>query len=452
VIAVVGGGIAGLTAAWTLALAGEQVVVLESAPVVGGKLRSATVAGLRVDVGAEAMLARRPEGLALLAELGLAPVSPLTTAASVRAGGALHPMPAGTLMGIPGDLAAVSASGVLTRHALARAAAERALPPLPPLAEDVPVGPLVRARLGNEIADRLVEPMLGGVYAGRADALSLRATIPALAAELAGGGSLIEAARRARGRKPASSAPVFASLPGGLGDLPQALAGSGRFEVRTGTTVRAIRTARSGFVLECGAVPAAFELAPSAVVVATPAAKTARLLREVAPVAARELAAVDSASMAVVTFAFREVALPAGSGLLVAAGEGLAVKGVTISSQKWPLETGGLVLLRASIGRVGDTHLLQRPDEELVAVVRRDLSALLGLDDDPVDSLVTRWGGGLPQYEVGHLERIAHVRAAVAGVPGLAVCGAAFDGVGIAACIASARDAAAGLLTARLGG
>ena len=145
--------------------------------------------------------------------------------------------------------------------------------------------------------------------------------------------------------------------------------------------------------------------------------------------------------MAIVSFAFDGVDLPAGSGLLVGAGERFAMKAVTLSSQKWPIESGGLTLLRASVGRAGEPHALQLDDAELTALVRRELRPLLGITAEPVDSLVTRWGGGLPQYAVGHVERVARIRAAVAGVPGLGVCGAAFDGVGIPACIASARAA-----------
>jgi oxygen-dependent protoporphyrinogen oxidase len=443
-VVVVGGGIAGLAAAWTLASSGRDVLVLEAAPEVGGKLRVASVAGVSIDVGAEAMLARRPEGLELLAELGLESIAPLTTSASVRAGGALHPLPARTMMGIPGDLAAARESGVLSEHALSRIADEPSLPPLAPVTADLSVGGLVRSRLGNEIADRLVEPLLGGVYAGRADALSVHATIPALYGALAEGGSLVETAAALTDR-PAASGPVFASVPGGLGRLPVELASSGRFEVRTGVTVRSIRRDGVGFVVSCGAVPTAYDVAAEAVVVATPAAKSARLLGKVAPAAAAELAAIESASMAIVSFAFRDVELPPGSGVLVGMREGLAVKGLTISSQKWPLDTGGLTMVRASVGRIGEAHWLQRSDAELIALVRHELGTVLGLVADPVDAIVTRWGGGLPQYDVGHVERIARVRAAVAAVPGLAVCGAAFDGLGIPACIASARLAAARL-------
>jgi oxygen-dependent protoporphyrinogen oxidase len=174
-------------------------------------------------------------------------------------------------------------------------------------------------------------------------------------------------------------------------------------------------------------------------VVAVPAAKGGRLLASLAPDAGHALAGIESASMAIVTLAFPTVEAGPGSGLLIGVGERLMTKAVTLSSQKWPLETDGLTLLRASVGRIGETLPLQLEDAELIDVVRRELRPLLGIGDAPVDARVTRWGGGLPQYAVGHVERIARVRASVAAVPGLAVCGAAFDGVGIPACIASAR-------------
>lgn len=454
-VVVVGGGIAGLAAAWTLrdALPDAEILVLEAAASVGGKLRTAVLAGVAVDVGAEAMLARRPEGIGLIhaAGLGDAVIAPSTTAAAIRAGGALHPLPARTMLGIPGDVDAVASSGVLSRHAVQRIAAESDADPLPPLSEDVAVGALVRSRLGNEVADRLVEPLLGGVYAGRADQLSLRATMPALADRLVTGNSLVRAVQAVvdTGARSGSTGPVFASLSGGLGQLPQQLASSGRFDVRTSTTVRTIERTDGGFRLVCGAVPQAEVIAADAVVVATPAAKAARLLQGVAPAAAAELSGIESASVAITTLAFRQVALPPGSGLLVAAGEALAVKAVTVTSQKWPIEAGGgLVLLRASVGRAGEAHLLQRSDDELVALVRHELRALLGIEAEPLDTLVSRWGGGLPQYAVGHVERVARIRRAVADVAGLAVCGAAYDGVGIPACIASAHAAAAQVVTA----
>lgn len=452
-VVVIGAGISGLAAAWQLAGRDPdaEITVLESAGQIGGKLRRAEVAGISVDVGAEALLTRRPEGVSLIAEAGLgeAVIVPLTLSAQVRAGGQNRPLPARTMMGIPGDLGALQSSGVLSADALARVAAEPAEAALPRLDTDVSVGALVRERLGDEVLERLVEPLLGGVYAGRADALSLTATMPALAAALRrDGGSLVEAAAATTAPTGGGSGPVFVSLADGLARLPETLAASGRFTVRTGVTVRAIRRVGSGYALDCGPVPEPSEFEADAVIVATPAAKAAGLLSAVAPAAAAELAGIETASMAIVTLAFADVEPPPGSGLLIGSREPFAVKAITLSSQKWPVGRRGLTLLRASVGRAGSVAELQRDDADLVALVRRELAGLIGVAADPVDSLVTRWGGGLPQYAVGHDDRVARIEASVASVHGLAVCGASYRGLGIPACIASATRAVQAIMDA----
>jgi oxygen-dependent protoporphyrinogen oxidase len=443
-LVVVGAGISGLAAAWFAADLGYDVTVLEAAPRIGGKLQVDEVAGIQVDVGAEALLTTRPEGVDLLAAAGLTDerIVPTTAAAQIRAGGHNYPLPGKTMFGIPASVDAVRESGVLSDAGLAELAAEPSLDPLPPLSGDVPVGRLVRDRMGDEVLERLVEPLLGGVYAGRADDLSLRATMAALAASLEAGGSLTAAAQAVTdtGVRAAGS-PIFTTLRGGLGRLPAVLAAADRFEVRTGSTVRDVRRTATGFALDCGVGAATEVVDADAVVIATPAAKAGRLLRTIAAGAAAELSGIEAASMAIVSFAFDGVAPPAGSGLLVGPGERLATKAITLTSQKWPIETGGLTMLRASVGRIGETVALQLEDAELVALVLRELRPLLGVDAQPLDARVTRWGGGLPQYAVGHVERIARVRDRLAAILGLAACGAAFDGVGIPACISSARAA-----------
>jgi oxygen-dependent protoporphyrinogen oxidase len=275
-VVVVGGGIAGLTAALGVKRARPdvEVVVLEQSDRVGGKLRSADLAGHRIDVGAEAMLARRPEGLDLLALLGASEerIAPLTTAAGLWIGGQVRPIPTGTVLGVPGDLEA--AAGVLSAATVDRMRAE-AESDHPPITTDVSVGALVASRMGQEVVDRIVDPLLGGVYAGRAERISLRAAIPALAAELATrGGSLVQAARAvaARGRQASVEGPVFASVRGGMGRLPELLVARGGFDVRTSTAVREIRVGADGFVLLIGAVPIGEQLLADAVIVATPAA------------------------------------------------------------------------------------------------------------------------------------------------------------------------------------
>ena len=445
---VVGGGIAGLTAAYELG-ADHEVLVLEGAPHVGGKLRRAEVAGVVVDVGAEAMLNRRPEGVDLLHDLGLPVVHPASTSSAVWSRGSLHRLPR-TLLGVPLDLDDLRESAVLSDTGLARVLDEPGLP-ASDVTDDRTVASLVAERLGDEVVERLVEPLLGGVYAGHAGLLSAAATTPQLVA-LARRGSLVEAAAEL----PTSDVPVFAGAPGGLGTVPAALVDSGRFEVLTSAAVRGLTRAGGGFALTVGSAHDPQRIEAGAVVLACPAAPAARLLSEVAPVGAAELAAIESASMAIVTHAFRaddlgDLVGTTGSGFLVPPVEGRAIKAATYSFAKWAWvrEAGaGLRLLRTSVGRHREEATLQRPDQALIAESLVELAALVGIDAPPVASHVQRWGGALPQYSVGHLDRVSRIRADVAAVPGLAVCGAAYDGVGIPAVIGSARRAVASLTRA----
>lgn len=458
-IAVVGGGIAGLAAAHRLRALlgpGADVVVFEQSNRLGGKIHTAEIAGARFDVGAEAWLNRRPEAADLVAELGLpGVVHPTGARSTVRAGGATRHVPGGTMLGLPADPAAVA--DVLSADGLRRVEAESRLPP-PRLDPDAALGPLLRARFGDELTDRLVDPLLGGVYAGSVDRLGLRATMPPIAAALdAGATSLTEAARRVV--RPASGEPVFATLDTGLGTLVDAL--SAGLDVRLGTVVRALERTASGWLLRLGAATPGRDLpdvTADAVVLAVPAPSARKLLAGVAPAASAAYARVELASMAVVALALPDGAeLPGTSGVLVGAGERradgrpFAVKAFTYSATKWG--RGGPVLVRGSVGRFGDPGALRLTDDELVAVVRADLAELAGVAAEPVAAAVQRWGGGLPQYGVGHTALVAEVERAVAALPGLAVAGATLHGVGIPACVgtgdAAARRVAAHLLPAR---
>ncbi|MDF5757907.1 protoporphyrinogen oxidase [Spongiactinospora sp. TRM90649] len=455
-VVVVGGGISGLAAAYFLRRqAGDaiRVTVLEGAPRIGGKLHASEVAGVTVDAGAEAMLARRPEGkeLARLTGLGDDLVYPGTTKASVLSRGALRPFPSGQVMGVPSDMIALGRSGVVSPGGIARALLDQVLPPTL-VTTDVSVAAYVRARMGGEIVDRLIEPMLGGVYAGRAEALSLDATMPRIASAARSERSLANAARAIAGEAPKDGEPVFTTLRGGMGGLPRAVAAASGADVRTGVPVRELRRTPSGWSLVTGPVPAPQTLEADAVILAVPAGPAGRLLAEEAPAAAAELAAIEYASMAIVTLAYPRAAFPeppTGSGYLVPPVEGRPVKAATFSSVKWPhlaAADPNSIILRCSVGRIGEELILQREDDELVALGMAEMSELMGVRGLPLDTRVTRWGGSLPQYEVGHLNRVARIRAAVAASPGLAVCGSAYDGVGVPACVATARTAAARVL------
>ncbi|MFJ8586836.1 protoporphyrinogen oxidase [Streptomyces sp. NPDC093595] len=448
-VVVIGGGIAGLAAAHRLATAGRRVTLLEATGRLGGKLHAGELAGAPVDLGAESMLARRPEAVDLARAVGLGDrlQPPATSTASVWTRDALRPMPKGHVMGVPGDAAALA--GLLSAEGLARIARERDLPPARPetLGEDVAVGAYVAERLGREVVDRLVEPLLGGVYAGDAYRISMRAAVPKLFEAARAHGTLTEAVRAVQRTTPGQTGPAFMGLDGGIGTLPGAVADAVTAhggEILTDTPVRELTRGPAGWHVRT--VRRLIEA--DAVVLATPAWSAATLLATASPAAAAELAAVEYASMALVTLAFRRTdtaGLPAGSGFLVPPVDGRTIKASTFSSQKWRWtdeHAGDLVLLRTSVGRYGEEEHLERDDADLVTVSLRDLAAATGLTARPVASTVTRWIGGLPQYPVGHLARVARVREAVAALPALRVCGAAYDGVGIPACIASARRAA----------
>ncbi len=459
-VVVVGGGISGLAAAWYLIrqTPDVSVTVLESSPSLGGKLAVSDVAGIAVDEGAESFVASRPEALQLARDVGLETelVAPDEYRAAVYARGRVHPMPRGQFMGIPTDLRSLAASEIISLPGLMRVPLDRRLPATE-LAEDISVGALVAARVGREVVDRMVEPLLGGVYAGRADQLSMAATMPALFREMRHERSLLTATRRVSGggmqAAGARRGIPFRGIVGGVGRVPGAMAaalvGNG-VQIRTRATVRVLRQRADGWEVEVGSAAAPEIMAADAVIVATPAAPAARLIADAAPAAAMELSEIETASVAVVTLAYRAEDLTTtmtGSGVLVPPVEGRMVKAITYLDHKWgwlgeAARASGVRLLRLSLGRVGEPEVLQRSDEEIVALARLDLALLLGIRGIPVDSRVTRWGGSLPQYAVGHRRRVERIALGLRETPTLALCGAAYEGVGVAACVGTAYEAA----------
>jgi len=456
-VVIAGGGIAGLAAAFFLRDAPVSVTVLEGSPRLGGKLAVSEVAGIAVDEGAEALLARRPEGTGLIRAAGLAGrlAAPGTTTAAIWSRGQMRSLPSRQVMGVPADLGDLARCGLLSAEGMARAREDPGLPATP-RDGDVAVASYVGARFGQELVDRLVDPLLGGVYAGRSEDLSFEATLPGLAEESRRHSSLTEAAgalmppRATAAGGGAAEATVFTTLAGGLGTLPAAVAAASGAEVRTGAMVRELERTPGGWRLTVGSAHAPASLDADAVVLAVPAQPAGRLLAGLpgAADARAALAGIAYASMAIVTLAYPASRFPRpveGSGYLVPAVDGHPVKAVTFSSVKWPhLRSADpeIVVVRCSLGRMGEERLLHRDDADLASLAAADLAAATGVRGEPADARVTRWGGALPQYTVGHLGRVARIRAAVRREPGLAVCGAAYDGIGIPACIATARAAA----------
>lgn len=460
---IVGGGIAGLAAAYFLRGRAAAVTVLEGSPRLGGKLAISDVAGLAVDSGAEALLARRPEAVDLIRELGLADqlVYPGTTTVRIWTRGEFRSLPRRQFMGVPGDFYELERTRIVSAAGIARAREDASLPETG-RDGDVCVADFVGARLGDEIVDRLVEPLLGGVYAGRPDQLSYEATLPALAHASRRHRSLADAVNALIGPvsldRDAAPAPVFTTLAAGLGTLPLALARASGALVRTKATARELARTADGWRLTVGPTISPEYVDADAVILALPARPASGLVAQVdgAASVAADLVAIEYASMAIVTLAYLVSAFSqplTGSGYLVPAVDGRPVKAATFSTVKWPhLTTGPVHIVRCSVGRIGEEAVLQRDDADLVKLAAADFAAATGVTSAPVDARVTRWGGGLPQYTVGHLGRVARIRAGVAALGGLAVCGAAYDGIGVPACIGSARmaaDQAAGYLAER---
>ena len=466
-VAVIGGGIAGLAAAVRLRdllPAATDLIVYEQSGVLGGKLRTGELGGAAVERGAESFLTSGPGGgesaavaLAKRLDLGTALVHPASVPAALSIGGHLTPIPGGTLVGVPADLGRL---GSVAHPDAGRDHDEGH--PLLAAGEDVAVGALVRRRYGDEVVDRLVDPLLGGVYAGRADGLSLEVTIPQLAEtarvehtlRAAVRAALAKRARPAAQPGPGFSAPsegpgtgssaVFTAIDGGMTRLVAAAAAASGARLSLGLPVRDLARTAHGWRLLLGPAPAPQTDDVDAVVLAVPARPASRLLAGVSAEAAEAVGVLDYASVALVGLALPPgTPLPELSGFLVPPSEGTLVKAATFMTRKWPHLAGGSgpVIVRASLGRAGEQQRLQAGDEALLDLARRELGELIGGElPPPAASWVQRWGGGLPQYAPGHRDRVAHARGVLP--PGLALAGAAFDGVGIPACIASGERAA----------
>jgi oxygen-dependent protoporphyrinogen oxidase len=481
-----------------------RVLILEADDRVGGKLASTEFAGRTVDLAADAFLARRPEATELCEQLGirdqLVPVG--ASGASILARGRLRPMPTALALGVPTRWWPLARSGLLNPAESLRVMRDLVMPHLAPEAMigDQTVAGIVGPRLGRRVVERLVDPLIGGINAGGVDELSAAATFPALIAASHQSGSLM----RALGRLPQPDAegPVFWSLRQSTASLADRLAdrlgdpsSPWKVSIHTGVSVDAMtqlslspsarrrwwltvsgtgakavtgdadrsslpRRSGSSAVAGSPGAPGTAALLDEGLVVdgiilALPAPRAAVLLAPHSPVAAGVLSTIEYASVAVVTLAVPSGAIGApleGTGFLVPRtspidGRPALITGCTYLSRKWPhLATGGTELIRVSVGRFGDERHLELDDTELRDAAFSELAGVLDITGVPSDSRVTRWPGAFPQYRVGHLTRIGNIEKAVADLAGVAVAGAAYQGVGIPACIASGRTAARSVL------
>lgn len=459
--AIIGGGLAGLTSAYEIRQTDPEATihVFEADDRIGGKLFTVPFASGPTDMGAEAFLARRRDAVDFFHRLGLGDeiVHPSGMKSLVYTGGQAKPLPGGGVMGIPSSSAPVA--HLVSQETVARIDAEGSAEPIDwRVGGDANVGGLVRERYGDEVVDRVVSALLGGVYSCTADDLGVRATIPQLAeafdvlAEAGEKITLSAAVRRVEDARPEPApgeepAPVFGSFRGGYAQLYEALAEKSEADIHLDAFVSGITRNLKGYHVKGGT-----DLAYDRLILATPAPTTAVLLREIAPEASAALKAVKLASSALVGMKFdSDEGLPHNSGVLVAADEpDVHVKAFTFSSRKWPhlAERGG-ALVRASFGRFGEDGLnsvVRADEDDLVDRALDDLQAITGFDGREAglaEIYVQRWFGGLPRYDETHLATVAAVREGIADVYGLEVTGAWAGGVGVPAVIADARATAA---------
>jgi protoporphyrinogen/coproporphyrinogen III oxidase len=452
-IVVVGGGISGLATAHAIhrRLGAEvQLTVLEGGSRLGGKVANEQFAGHVVDTGPDALLVRVPAMAALLKHLGLSDqmVAPAALGAHVWSRGRLRRLPAGTMFGVPDRLVPLLRSRLLSPMGIARAGLDLVLPRSRHVGQDPQdpsIADLVAPRLGSQVFDRLVEPLLGGVHAGRAAELSARSTVPEIAALARKNRSLYLGLRRLRrNAPPASGGPVLVTLAGGLVRLVEALtAGLGEADLRVDSTVRLVTRDGSGYRVE---LMDGESIAADAVVLCTPAFVTAQLLADLAPDATTILEQVPYVDVATIWLAYPRSAVGRaldGTGFLVPPEEGKLMVGCTWSSAKWPpLADDTLVLIRGMVGRRGDQRWLSMDDETLVRGVHDEIVESMGVTASPVHQSIQRWPQAMPQYLVGHKDRLDALDAALRELPGIYLTGAAYRGVGIASCVADAARVA----------
>ncbi|MDQ3785588.1 MAG: protoporphyrinogen oxidase [Actinomycetota bacterium] len=455
-LAVVGGGITGLTAAWTLAQAGAEVVVFEARDRLGGVIRTDRVDAVPVEAGPDAFLAG--DGvLSLCQSLDLEDdlISPDVFGAYIWSRGKLRRLPPGVVLGLPAQPFRALRAGLLSPTGAARAGAEVFVPG-PLKGADVSVGTLIRRRFGPEVLERLVDPLMAGRRAGHTHDMSLRSADAMVDALARSHRSLLLGLRRERraGRL-AGGPPPFLTPRGGMERLVDALARGlrgllGPDSIRTGAPVTRVRTRNGGMTLDLEGKDA---MHADGVVVCVPAPHAAGLLRGLSDDASHELAGIPFASTAVVTFVYPPASCelpPNGSGFLVPSSEGKTLAACTWYSVKWPASapSDGGIVLRAFVGRAGTDPALNLDDNGLATLLERELADALRPTAPPRLTKVARWADSLPEYGVGHAERVARIGEALEGHPRLALAGAAYRGSGIPDCVSGATAAARRVLAA----
>jgi protoporphyrinogen/coproporphyrinogen III oxidase len=448
-VAVVGGGIAGIAAALRVVERGASVDLFEAGSRLGGIIETVRHEGFTVETGPDSFITDKPWALALCERMGLAsdlvPTREGDRRTHVARGDRLYPLPDGFLLLAPTSLWPLVRSPLFSVGGKLRMGLDLILPRRRGDGDES-LGDFVRRRLGREALERVADPLASGIYTGDPDALSLAATMPRFAEMEAQHRSLILGLRRraseAKGVAGARYG-LFVSHRDGMGALVQALGTRiPERSIQLRRVVDTIERTSGGWRLRAG--DTTFE--SDAVVLACSAHASARLLRPLDAETATRLAAIPHASSAIVSLGIRTPDLPRdlqGFGFVVPAADRRDILACTFSSRKWPGRApDGHDLVRAFVGGVRRPDLLERDDPALVAVVRRELERYLGYRDEPRFVRVDRWPSGMPQYTLGHGARVREIEARVARLPGLALAGNAYRGVGIPDCVHSGEAAA----------
>jgi len=441
-VVIVGGGIAGLAAAYELQTRGRSFVILERAARTGGVIISETVGDFVVDGGPDSLLTQKPEGIALCEELGIAsrlvPTRP-PRLAYIQRGGRLHALPANSVLGIPTRVGPFLRTGLFTWAGKMRMAAEMFVPPRKD-AGDESIGSFIRRRFGDEAVDYLAEPLLAGIHAGDVDRLSIHALFPRFVDTERKHGSLLRAFRRQR--QPPAPDGVFRSFPKGLSELVEAVTRAlPPVSIRLGVAATKVSTTPLGVEGTDGRT-----YLGRAVIVTSPAYVTADLVAPIDAELARLCREIPYASSGTIALAFPRAAVAHplnGSGFVVPRLEKTGIMAASWLSSKWPHRAPeGQVLMRAFVGGARDPGALDKNDEDLVALALSALRPLLGITGDPLLTRVYRFERKSAQHDVGHLDRMAAIDKVLASHPGLHVTGSGFRGVGIPDCVADARATA----------
>ncbi len=444
-VVVIGGGIAGLTAFRQVQKQpGVKAVLLEASSHFGGKIRTTNFLGRPVDEGADAFITRVPWGIELCTELGLDSflISPATSSAYVLVDGVLRKLPEGLVLGVPTKLLPLLRSRIVSPLAAIRAGFDRFLPDDWP-GDDESVGGLIRRRMGDQIAERLVDPLIGSINAGDTDHLDAALAAPQLETAARRNRSLITGLKAQAKGSPNPQTPVFLGFENGMGQLVETLVNSVRdADTRTNTPVTAITRDTDNLVVRTQQT----SIECDAVILATPAHQAAHLLATCQPAADR-LSSIEHASVAMVTMGFKRSDVGHsldGSGMLIPRGEGLLATAVSWGSSKWPhWADEEHVILRVSAGRAGDTRALALDDNELVETLLTEVANILKIEGDLVEWRVSRWIDAFPQYAPGHDRLVAAIeRDLRSDMSGLFLAGAGYKGIGIPACINQGNQSA----------